>query len=93
MQYRRIRSFGNTQFKSIARKEYRYVVQTSLFSTNPTYATILNSIVFLLLRRRFQRYLGWHVVGGTRDGFMIEREWLLWQHMLTQTVIARYAKM
>ncbi len=46
--YRWICSFGNTQFKSIVRKEHCYVLQTSLFLMNPTYATILNSIVFLL---------------------------------------------
>jgi len=54
------RPLGNTQFKSIARKKYRYVLHTSLFSSNPAYACYLDTIYYSVPQLFvFFRFFAW----------------------------------
>lgn len=71
--YHWIHSLGNTRFESIARKEYRYLLHTSLFSSNPVYACYVNTILF-------QRYVGW-LLGS----FKQQKGYLLSRHTCTES--------
>ncbi len=54
------------------------------------FSTIFQTILYVIITSGSVRC--WHVVGGTRDGFIIEREWLIMATYVDPTVNAQYAK-